>query len=66
MNYKKTLKTLENFEKKDEFYYWFRLKKEAQIISKKQNQEKSLNFINKKFKKLKTLIKKYYLILQIA
>ena len=35
-NYTKTLKILENFNKKDEFYYWFKLKKEAQIISKQK------------------------------
>ena len=52
-NYKKTLKNLEFFKKKDEFYYWFRLKKEAQIISKKQNKDKSLEFININFKKIK-------------
>ena len=48
-NYTKTLKILESFDKNDEFYYWFRLKKEAQIISKKQNKDKSLDFINLKF-----------------
>ena len=52
-NYSKTLKILESFNKNDEFYYWFKLKKEAQIISKKQNKDKSLNFINQNFKKIK-------------
>ena len=52
-NYSKTLKTLESFGKKEEFYYWFKLKKEAQIISRKQNEEKSLDFINLNFKKIK-------------
>ena len=52
-NYTKTLKILETFDKNDEFYYWFRLKKEAQIISKKQNKNKSLDFINLNFKKIK-------------
>ena len=33
-NYNKTLKILESFNKNDEFYYWFKLKKEAQIIKK--------------------------------
>jgi len=51
-NYTKTLKILETFDKNDEFYYWFRLKKEAQIISKKQNKNKSLDFINSNFKKI--------------
>lgn len=51
-NYLKTKKILKSFEENDEFYYWFRLKKEAQIISKTQNNHKSLDFINKKFKKI--------------
>jgi len=52
-DYTKTLKILESFNKKDEFYYWFKLKKEAQIISKLQNKDKSLYFINLNFKKIK-------------
>jgi tetratricopeptide (TPR) repeat protein len=51
-DYKKTLETLESFNKKDEFYYWFKLKKEAQIISKKEDKKKSLDFINLNFKKI--------------
>ena len=52
-DYTKTLKILESFNKKDEFYYWFKLKKEAQIISKKKDKDKSLDFINLNFKKIK-------------
>ena len=52
-DYIKTLKILESFNKKDEFYYWFKLKKKAQIISKKQGKDKSLDFINLNFKKIK-------------
>ena len=52
-DYNKTLKILESFNKDDEFYYWFRLKKEGQIISKKENKEKSLEFINSNFDKIK-------------
>jgi len=52
-DYTKTLKILESFYKNDEFYYWFKLKKEAQIISKKKNTDKSLDFINSNFKKIK-------------
>ena len=51
-DYTKTLKTLESFNKKDDFYYWFKLKKEAQIISKKQDKDKSLVFINLNFKRI--------------
>ncbi len=52
-DYIKTLKTLSFFDKKDKFYYWFKLKKEAQIISKKKNKKVSLDFINSKFKNIK-------------
>ena len=52
-DYVKTLKILDSFNKKDELYYWFKLKKKAQIISKKQNKDKSLDFINLNFKKIK-------------
>ena len=52
-DYVKTLKILESFKKKDNFYYWFKLKKEAQIIHKKENKDKSLDFINLNFKKIK-------------
>jgi len=52
-DYTKTLKTLKFFNKKDDFYYWFKLKKEAQIISKQKNTDTSLNFINSNFKKIK-------------
>ena len=57
-DYSNTLKTLKVFDKKHEFYYWFKLKKESQIISKKSDQKKSLNFINKKFKAIKNPNKK--------
>ena len=52
-NYTKTSKILRSFKKKDEFYYWFRLKKEAKIILKKKNKESSLDFINLNFQKIK-------------
>ena len=52
-NYEKTSKILESFNEKDQFYYWFKLKKKAQIISKKTNNKKSLDFINSSFKKIK-------------
>jgi len=52
-DYTKTLKILESFNKKDNLYYWFKLKKEAQIISKKKSKGESLDFINLNFKKIK-------------
>ena len=57
-DYSNTLKTLKIFDKKHEFYYWFKLKKESQIILKKSDQKTSLNFINKKFKAIKNPNKK--------
>ena len=57
-DYSNTLKTLKVFDKKHEFYYWFKLKKESQIILKKSDQETSLNFINEKFKEIKNPNKK--------
>ena len=52
-DYTKTLEILRNFTKNDEFYYWFKIKKEAQIISKQQSKEASMDFINLNFKKIK-------------
>ena len=50
--YKKAKKTLKNFKKEDSFYYWFRVKKETQIIAKQRNKEESLNYITAEFKKI--------------
>ena len=45
-------KILREFEKEDDFYYWYRLKKEAQIISKEIDQTESLKFIKSNFEKI--------------
>ena len=50
--YDKTEKVLKNFDKKYEFYYWFRLKKEAQIIIKKQGYDEGIDYISSKFNKI--------------
>jgi len=50
--YEKTEKVLKNFDKKYEFYYWFRLKKEAQIIIKKKGYDEGIDFIASKFNKI--------------
>ena len=50
--YNKAKKVLKNFDKKYEFYYWFRLKKEAQIIIKKKGYNEGIDFINSKFNKI--------------
>ena len=44
--------TLRKFEKEDNFYYWYRLKKEAQMISKSISQKESLKFIKSNFEKI--------------
>ena len=50
--YKKAKKTLKKFKKDDNFYYWYRIKKEAQIISKQRNKKESLNYITAEFDKI--------------
>jgi tetratricopeptide (TPR) repeat protein len=47
--YEKVKKILKDFDKDDEFYYWFRVKKEAQIIVKEQGYEEGIDFISSKF-----------------
>ena len=46
-------KILRKFKKEDDFYYWYRLKKEAQMISKDIGQKESLKFIKSNFEKIK-------------
>ena len=52
-NYKKTENILNNFNKNDDIYYWYKIKKKASIISSELGTQESLNFINSKFKKIK-------------
>ena len=58
-DYKKTKKILKNFKNENKFYYWYRLKKETQIIAKKRNVEDSLNFIRSNFEKIDLPNKKF-------
>ena len=51
---------LREFKKEDDFYYWYRLKKEAQIISKEISQKDSLKFIKSNFEKIKKPNEKIY------
>ena len=51
-DYEKAKKVLKKFKKDDDFYYWFRLKKEAQIISAQRNNQESLNFIKFNFDRI--------------
>ena len=50
--YKKAKKTLKNFKEEDNFYYWYRVKKQAQIIAKQRNKKESLNYITSEFNKI--------------
>jgi len=50
--YKKAKEILKNFKKEDNFYYWYRVKKEAQIIAKQRNKKESLNYITAEFNKI--------------
>ncbi len=58
-NYTKAKEVLNNFEKDQDFYYWYRIKKESQIISKTRNQDEGLNYITSRFKKIKNLNNKF-------
>ena len=51
--YEKAKKVLKKIDKKYEFYYWFRIKKEAQIIIKEDDYDKGIAFISSKFSKIK-------------
>ncbi len=52
--YEKAKKILKNFNKKYEFYYWFRLKKEAQIITKDKGYDEGIDYLSSKFSKIKS------------
>jgi tetratricopeptide (TPR) repeat protein len=58
-NYEKSKTVLKNFDKKQDFYYWYRSKKEAQIIGKTSNKKEALNYITSKFDKIKNPNKKF-------
>ncbi|MDA9678444.1 hypothetical protein N9T44_02170 [Candidatus Pelagibacter sp.] len=51
-NYEKSKNVLKNFNENQDFYYWYRSKKEAQIIAKTRSQKESLNYISSKFEKI--------------
>ena len=48
-NFEKMRSLLENFNKEDEIYHWYKLKKISQIIYNEQNSKQSLNYIETKF-----------------
>ena len=51
-DYLKSKNVLKNFDKNQDFYYWYRSKKEAQIIIKTRSREEALNYITSKFNKI--------------
>ena len=50
--YNKAKNILKDFDKKYEFYYWFRVKKETQIIIKEQGYDEGIDYISSKFSKI--------------
>ena len=52
-DYQKAKKVLNNFQNDEDFYYWYRIKKEAQIISKIKDQDAGLKYLKLKFDKIK-------------
>ena len=50
--YEKAEKILKIFNRKFEIYFWFKIKKIGQIISKKKDNEESLKYIEENYKKI--------------
>ena len=51
-NFKQTKKILSQFHENDEIFYWHRIKKITSIISKEQNDEEALRFVENKYSKI--------------
>ena len=51
-DYLRPLRNLSWGKKEDNFYYWYRVKKEAQLIEKQRNKKESLNYITAEFNKI--------------
>jgi len=51
-NYRKSDKVLNNFNKNDDVYYWYKTKKKTRIFSKESGEQQAYNFINSKFKQI--------------
>ena len=52
-NYRNIENVLNNFDKNDDLYYWYKIKIKKQIISKELGEEQAYNFIKSKFEKIK-------------
>jgi len=51
-DFDKLKKVLKNFDKKNQVYYWYKIKKTTQIIDKKNSSEQALNYIKTEFNKI--------------
>ena len=51
-DFSKSEDILKNFSKSNEIYYWYRIKKIAQILEKKNKSTESFNYIKKEFNKI--------------
>ena len=51
-NFKQSKKILNKFNKSDDVYYWYKIKKKSNIIFKELGEKQSIDFINKKFKEI--------------
>ena len=52
-NYILAQSILNKFDKKDQSYFWYKIKKNTLIVSEKSGDEKAIKFLNLKFKKIK-------------
>ena len=52
-NFNLAKKTLSKFDDKDKIYYWYKIKKTAQILKKQKKEEASLKFIETEFRSIK-------------
>ena len=51
-DFDKLKNVLKNFDKKNQIYYWYKIKKTAQIIDKKNSSEQAFNYIKTEFNKI--------------
>ena len=51
-DFEKLKNVLKNFDKKNQVYYWYKIKKTTQIIDKKNSSEQAFNYIKTKFNKI--------------
>ena len=52
-NYDESLNILNKINSKDDVYYWYKIKKTSKIILKKNNEDESIKYIEKKFNQIK-------------